>query len=100
MNKTITQSPTEALEAAMKLAQNVETQSEAHAAFHELYETLRCDNPELASMVHMLWREYVASQRSITFWQELCQVEKHLSERITENHVQLRQNYLRLMQEQ
>ncbi|NJN21931.1 MAG: hypothetical protein HC812_13035 [Leptolyngbya sp. RL_3_1] len=51
-------------------------------------------------MMQLLWREYVASRRSATFWQELCQVEKHLSERITESHIQLRQNYLRLMQEQ
>lgn len=100
MDKTLAQSPTEALEAAMKLAQNVETQSEAHATFNELYEHLRYDKPEMATMLQMLWREYTASQRSAAFWQELCQVEKHLSERITENHLQLRQNYLRLMQEQ
>ncbi|MBE7382923.1 MAG: hypothetical protein F6J95_016095 [Leptolyngbya sp. SIO1E4] len=100
MNKTVTQSPTEALQAAMKLAQDATTQDQAHAAFNELYEDLRYDNPQVATMVQMLWREYVASQRSVAFWQELCQVEKHLSERITENHLQLRQNYLRLMQEQ
>ena len=100
MNKTITQPPTKALETAVKLAQDVETQNEAHATFNELYENLRSSDPDLATMLQILWREYVTSQRSITFWQELCQVEKHLSERITENHLQLRQNYLRLMQEQ
>lgn len=100
MNKTAMVSSTESLHTAMKLAQDVKTQNEAHAVFNELYETVRCDNPELAMMLQMLWRDYVASQRSVAFWQELCQVEKHLSERITENHLQLRQNYLRLMQEQ
>lgn len=100
MTKICTQSLTEALAKAMKLAQDVDTQTEAHAAFNDLYENVRADNPPMAAMLQMLWREYVASQRSITFWQELCQVEKHLSERITENHIQLRQNYQRLMQEQ
>lgn len=100
MNKTVTQLPTETLETAMKLARDVTTQQEAHSRFNDLYEDLRSENPQVATMMQMLWREYVAAQRSVTFWQELCQVEKHLSERITENHLQLRQNYLRLMQEQ
>lgn len=82
------------------MAQKPETQEEAHAAFSELYETVQSRHPEVAAMLQMMWREYVASQRSATFWQELCQVEKHLSERITENHLQLRQNYLRLVREQ
>ena len=100
MNKTVSQAPAQALETAMKLARDVETQHEAHAVFNELCESLQSDVPEVATMLQMLWREYVTSQRSVAFWQELCQVEKHLSERITENHLQLRQNYLRLMQEQ
>ena len=100
MNKTVTQAPVQALEAAIRLAHNAETQREAHTTFGELYEDLRGQNPELATLLQMLWREYITSQRSVAFWQELCQVEKHLSERITENHLQLRQNYLRLMQEQ
>ncbi|MEM9002663.1 MAG: hypothetical protein AAGE59_03950 [Cyanobacteria bacterium P01_F01_bin.86] len=100
MNKTVTPAPTQALEAAIKLAQDVKTQQEAHTAFNQLHEDLLAQNPELAAMLQMLWREYVTSQRSVAFWQELCQVEKHLSERIRENHLQLRQNYLRLMQEQ
>ena len=83
----------------MKLAQDAETQHQAHAEFNALYEDMSGQNPEMATMLQMLWREYVATQRSAAFWQELCQVEKHLSERITENHLQLRQNYLRLMKE-
>jgi hypothetical protein len=61
---------------------------------------MQAEHPEYAAMLQMLWREYVSTQRSAAFWQELCQVEKHLSERITESHIQLKQNYLRLMQEQ
>lgn len=100
MNKTLSESPVKALEAAIKLAQDVNTLQAAHSAFEELYEDVRVDNPQLAALLQMLWREYVTTQRSAAFWQELCQVEKHLSERITESHMQLRQNYLRLVQEQ
>lgn len=104
MNKNAAQSvahsPVKALEAAMKLVQDANAQQAAHAAFQQVYEGIRADNPEFATMLQILWREYVASQRSVTFWQELCQVEKHLSERITENHLQLRQNYRRLIEDQ
>lgn len=100
MSQTLYESPVEALESAIALARDVGTQTEAHTAFSDLYEDIRVDNPQMAMMLKMLWREYVTTQRSAAFWQELCQVEKHLSERITESHIQLRQNYLRLIQEQ
>lgn len=100
MNKPLSQSPVKALESAINLAQDTDSNEQAHATFNEVLETVRANDPQTAAMLQMLWREYVTTQRSATFWQELCQVEKHLSERITESHVQLRQNYLRLMQEQ
>ncbi|MGF1459556.1 MAG: hypothetical protein ACFBSG_11070 [Leptolyngbyaceae cyanobacterium] len=100
MNTSLSESPVKTLETAIGLAHNEATAEAAHAAFHELLEAVRAENPQMASMLQLLWREYVTTQRSVNFWQELCQVEKHLSERITENHIQLRQNYLRLMQEQ
>jgi hypothetical protein len=100
MTKTVFQMPAETLQSAIKLAQDVKTQEQAHSTFNALYDDLCEHDPETAAMMQMLWREYVASRRSAAFWQELCQVEKHLSERITESHIQLRQNYLRLMQEQ
>lgn len=100
MNQPLSQSPVEALESAIRLAQDSDSNENAHAAFNEVLETLQVKDPQATAMLQMLWREYVTTQRSVTFWQELCQVEKHLSERITESHVQLRQNYLRLMQEQ
>ena len=100
MSTVVSQAPTETLKTAMNMAQSVEKQAEAHEIFHQLHETVRAENPEYAAMLQMLWRDYVAAQRSAAFWQELCQVEKHLSERITESHIQLKQNYLRLMQEQ
>lgn len=100
MKNTFSQSPVQDLEAAIKLAQDSETHQQSHAAFNELLESVRDENPQAAAMLRRLWQEYVTTQRSAIFWQELCQVEKHLSERITESHIQLRQNYLRLTQEQ
>jgi uncharacterized NAD(P)/FAD-binding protein YdhS len=100
MTKTLIDSPLQALESAIALSQDIKTQTEAHQAFNEVYEAVRANHPQMATMLQMLWREYVTTQRSAAFWQELCQVEKHLSDRITESHVQLRQNYLRLMHEQ
>jgi hypothetical protein len=100
MKTVVSQSPTDALKAAIQLAQSVDHHGEAQATFQDLYEQMQAEHPEYAAMLQMLWREYVSTQRSAAFWQELCQVEKHLSERITESHIQLKQNYLRLMQEQ
>lgn len=100
MNKPLSQSPVNTLETAINLAQDGTSPEQAHATFNEVFETVREADPQTAAMLQMLWREYVTTQRSANFWQELCQVEKHLSERITESHIQLRQNYLRLMQEQ
>lgn len=100
MNKPLSESPVKALETAINLAQDGTSHEKAHATFNEVLENVRANDPQSAAMLQMLWREYVTSQRSVNFWQELCQVEKHLSERITESHIQLRQNYLRLMQEQ
>jgi len=85
---------------AMGLAEDVNQQPQAHEAFDAIYGDLEAINPDLAEMIQVLWKEYVAAERSASFWKELCQVEKHLSERIAESHLQLKQNYLRLMQEQ
>jgi len=100
MNKPLPESPVKTLETAINLAQDGASHEQAHATFNEIFEKVRETDPQTAAMLQLLWREYVTTQRSVNFWQELCQVEKHLSERITESHIQLRQNYLRLMQEQ
>jgi hypothetical protein len=98
MNQTL--SAVSTLSEAIQLAQDVNTHAEAHAAFNTIHDELVVEQPQAAAMLQLLWREYVTTQRSAAFWQELCQVEKNLSERIAESHLQLRQNYLRLMQEQ
>lgn len=65
------------------------------------FETL-CDrtDAQTAELLKTLWQELLAARRSAAFWQEMCDVEKELSHRIAESNLQLRQNYLRLMEEQ
>ncbi|MFE4106075.1 hypothetical protein [Almyronema epifaneia] len=100
MTKATLQAPTETLKEAIALAKDPDNSQQAQAQFQAICQQLAASESEAADLLQMLWKEYVATQRSATFWQEMCQVEKHLSERISENHIQLKQNYLRLMREQ
>ncbi|HEY9761907.1 MAG TPA: hypothetical protein V6D07_05250 [Trichocoleus sp.] len=100
MKSAVAPSLGEALQEAIKLAQTVEQHSEAQAVFERLHQELQGQHSPAADLLAVLWREYLRSQRSTLFWQELCQVEKHLSEQLSESHLQLKQNYLRLIQEQ
>ncbi|NMF83201.1 hypothetical protein [Nodosilinea sp. P-1105] len=88
------------LQAALDLARQVETHSQAQAAFQTLLADVQAQNPELASLFEQLWQAHIRSQRSSRFWEQVSEVEKGLSDRLTESHIQLKQNYLRLMQEQ
>ncbi|NJL87312.1 MAG: hypothetical protein HC886_17175 [Leptolyngbyaceae cyanobacterium SM1_1_3] len=100
MSKSTVQAATAALQAAIASAKDPANSQQTQAQFQGLYDQLAASQPEAADLLQLLWKEYVASQRSAVFWQEMCQVEKHLSERISENHIQLKQNYLRLIREQ
>ncbi|WP_346291153.1 hypothetical protein [Sphaerothrix gracilis] len=100
MNHATVQAPADALREAIALAKDPANGQQAQAQFQVAYEQLAASQPEAAELMQMMWKEYVSTQRSATFWQEMCQVEKHLSERISENHIQLKQNYLRLIREQ
>jgi hypothetical protein len=88
------------LQDAINLAQQVEQHPEANQAFQEVLGDLSSQNPVAADLMAQLWKEYISSQRSSRFWEHLSEVEKNLSDRMSESHIQLKQNYLRLMQEQ
>ncbi|MBE9140941.1 hypothetical protein IQ254_27710 [Nodosilinea sp. LEGE 07088] len=88
------------LQAAISLAQQVQQHPEARLAFEEIVGDIRRESPLAAELLEQLWKEYLASQRSSLFWEQLSQVEKTLSDRMSESHIQLKQNYLRLVQEQ
>jgi hypothetical protein len=88
------------LQAAISLAQQVQQHPEAHQTFQAIADDVRRESPLAAELLQQLWKEYISSQRSSQFWEQLSQVEKNLSDRMSESHIQLKQNYLRLVQEQ
>ncbi|MGJ3253618.1 MAG: hypothetical protein ACFE0J_21150 [Elainellaceae cyanobacterium] len=91
---------TSQLQHCLDLAEDVSKHSEATQQFEDLRERVAAHNPEAADLLTMLWQDALSNRRSAIFWQELCNVEKELTNRMAESHMQLRQNYLRLMQEQ
>lgn len=92
--------PTEQLQACLSLAHDVSTHSDAEDRYTRLRDRLVEENSDVAVVMDLMWKEILSSRRSAFFWEEMCNVEQRLTERMAESHVQLRQNYLRLMQEQ
>lgn len=90
----------EKLHQAIEMARSVKQHREAQQVFADWQAELAQQHPDCADMMQTLWQAYISAQRSAGFWEELSQVEKQLSERLSESHIQLKQNYLRLMQEQ
>jgi hypothetical protein len=88
------------LQTAIDLAQTVDGHTQAQTAFQELLADVQNQNALAASLLQRLWDEYISTQRSSLFWEQLSTVEKQLSDQLTESHLQLKQNYLRLIQEQ
>jgi hypothetical protein len=88
------------LQTAIDLAQTLDGHSQAQKAFQDLVTEVDGQNPLVATLLRHLWKEYLASQRSSLFWEQLSTVEKQLSDQLTASHLQLKQNYLRLIQEQ
>lgn len=91
--------PVGKLRKCISLAQEVANHAQANQAFEQLRDSLATENPQAAELMELLWQEIIAARRSAEFWHEMSNVEKDLSNRMMENMTQLRQNYLRLMQE-
>ena len=88
------------LQTAISLARQVQQHPEAHQAFQAVLGEIKAESPAAADLLEQLWGEYIGTQRSSQFWEQMSEVEKNLSSRLSESHIQLKQNYLRLMQEQ
>ncbi len=88
------------LQVAISLARQVQQHPEAHQAFQSVLGDVKAESPVAAELLDQLWGEYIGTQRSSQFWEQVSEVEKNLSSRLSESHIQLKQNYLRLMQEQ
>jgi DNA polymerase III psi subunit len=100
MTHSSSQSLVAQLKQCLKLAQDMAHHAEANQAFEQLRASVDADNPLAAELMELLWQEAIAARRSAAFWQQMCDVEKDLSDRMMENLAQLRRNYLRLIQEQ
>ncbi len=81
------------------MAQDLALHPDAERRFLDLEETL-ADDPPTVEVLETLWREVLAARRSALYWQQVSDVERSLTEKLADNHFQLQQNYLRLMQEQ
>ena len=87
-------------QACLSLASDLSRHAEAKQAFTELHSQLAIDNPLAAQMLELAWNEILSAKRSATFWEQISNVERHMTEQMAASHVQLQQNYLRLVQEQ
>lgn len=95
----LTQHQISQLQACLSLAQDPTRHTQATEAFSQLQKTIS-DDPSVSVLLEAFWKEILTARRSAAFWQQLSDVEKEVSERLAQNHIQLQQNYLRLMQEQ
>lgn len=100
MTQTSSTSQIDHLQHCLSLAQDLARHDEASQAFEQWRSSIAHEPPATLQMIDLLWQEVLTARRSAACWREICDVEKQLSERIAENHVQLRQNYLRLVREQ
>lgn len=88
------------LQECIELAHKLETHEKAKEEFGQWRDRLAAENPQAAALLTLLWEETIRANRSALFWEELTNVEKELSDRMTQQTIQLQQNYLRLVQEQ
>ncbi|MBE9011145.1 hypothetical protein IQ250_13095 [Pseudanabaenaceae cyanobacterium LEGE 13415] len=94
----LTPAQTSQLQQCLELARDLNSHQEAIAQFAQLRDSIVQDESAKA-LIDGIWAEVLAARRSSAFWQQMSDVEKDVSERLAQNHVQLQQNYLRLMQE-
>ena len=100
LKQSLLENSTSQLKQCLSLAQEVSRHEQASEEFERLRDRVMAECPQSVELIDLLWNEVLAARRSSTFWREMCDVEKQLSERIAQSHSQLKQNYLRLMQEQ
>ena len=93
------ENPIVQLKKCLSLVRDVGSHAEANRAFEQLCGIIDAENPMAAQLLEMLWEEAIMARRSALFWQQMSDVEKDMANRMMENMTQMRQNYLRLMQE-
>jgi len=99
MSYSLNEKQAELLEDCLSMAQDLGSHADADRRFLDLEETLS-DDAATVAVLNALWKEVLAARRSATYWQQISDVERSMTEKLANTHFQLQQNYLRLMQEQ
>ncbi len=99
MTQSLSSRQTDQLRQCLSLAQDPAQHSHASQSFAALRDSI-AQQPEALELLQTLWDEMLAARRSALFWQKISDVEKEMTEKLAQNHFQLQQNYLRLIQEQ
>lgn len=82
------------------LAKDSGNYDQANEQFEAILSQIEADNPTATPLLKLLWKEFINSRRAATFWETVSDAEKDLSDKMTASTIQLKQNYMRLMQEQ
>ena len=88
------------LDGAIALAKESGNYRQATTQFEALLAQLDSDHSAIVPLLNTLWKEYLSARRSAAFWQSMSDAEKDLSDKMSESNIQLKQNYMRLIQEQ
>ncbi len=88
------------LAGAIALSKDAINHAQANEQFEAMLAQIQNESPTAALLLKQLWAEYLAAQRSATFYEGLSGAEAGLSEKMVKGNIQLKQNYLRLIQEQ
>lgn len=89
-----------ALSGAIALAKEGKAYSRAEQQFQSVKAQVQKESEEAAKLLQQMWSEYISAQRASTFWESMSDAEKDLSDKMAQSNVQLKRNYMRLMQEQ
>lgn len=85
---------------AIALAQSGRNYDQAAEQFAAVVSQVESESSEAATLLKRLWKEYISVQRSAVFYEGLSDAEAGLSEKMAESNIQLKRNYMRLVQEQ
>ena len=85
---------------AIALAQSGKSYDQAAEQFAAVASQVESESSEAATLLKRLWKEYISVQRSAVFYEGLSDAEAGLSEKMAESNIQLKRNYMRLVQEQ
>lgn len=88
------------LSGAISLAKDGKNYDQANEQFDAIISQIETDSSAAPALLKQLWKEYISVQRSAMFYESLSDAEAGLSEKMAKSNIQLKQNYMRLIQEQ